>query len=74
MRAAVPKGVGLVRMVEFDDFDRLEEPCRLLREMHGQHGADREVRRDEHRDLGLAVSQLRTAPAVCRRPVVPTTA
>ena len=41
-----------MRVVELDDFDRLEEPGRLLREMHGQHRADREVRRDEHRDIG----------------------
>ncbi len=41
--------VGLVRVVQFDDFDRFEEPRGLLGEMHGQHRADGEVRRDEHR-------------------------
>ena len=40
-------------MVQFDDFHRLEEPCRLLGELHGQHGTDREVGRDEDGDVGF---------------------
>jgi hypothetical protein len=40
-------------VVQFDDFGGLEEPGSLLRKMHGQHRADGEVRRDEHRDIRL---------------------
>jgi len=41
-----------------DDFDGLEMTRGLLGEMHRQHGADGEIRRDEDRDAGLSPTTL----------------
>jgi 4-hydroxy-tetrahydrodipicolinate reductase len=42
--------VDLLRVVQLDDLDRLEEPGRDLREPHREHRADGEVGRDDHAD------------------------
>ncbi|CAM5732863.1 hypothetical protein SHIRM173S_04692 [Streptomyces hirsutus] len=52
-------GVHLVRVVQFDDLDGLEVRGGDLRELHGQHGADGEVRCDEHTRLRRLVEQAR---------------
>ena len=46
--------VELRRVVELDDLGRVEVARRLGGEAHHQHGADREVRREEDRHAGLA--------------------
>ena len=50
--------VDLVRVVHLDDLDGLEERRGGGGEAHHQHGADREVRDDEHADLGVVTEQL----------------
>jgi hypothetical protein len=40
-------------MVQLDDLDRVEEARRLLREVHRQHCADREVGGDEDGHIGF---------------------
>src|SRR5690606_30614806 len=50
-------GVGLVRVVQFDDLGRLEVGGRLGREVHHEHGRDAEVGGDEHVDARARVEQ-----------------
>jgi hypothetical protein len=45
-------------VVHLDDLDGLEERCGRGGEAHHQHGADREVRHDEHAHLGVISEQL----------------
>ena len=45
-------------MVQLDDLDGREEPGRLLGEPHEQHGADAEVGRDDHPEVGLGLEPL----------------
>ena len=42
------RGVGLLRVVQFDHLRRFEVRRGLLREVHRQHRANREVRGDQH--------------------------
>jgi hypothetical protein len=44
--------------MHLDDLGRLEERCRGGGEAHHQHGADREVRDDEHTDLRVIAEQV----------------
>ena len=70
------RGVDLVRVVQLDDLDRLEEPGRLGGELHHQHRADREVRRDQDPDVRGRVqpaSDRTWASRSAPNPVVPTT-
>ena len=70
------RGVDLVRVVQLDDLDGLEEAGGLRGEAHHQHRAEREVGRDEHADAGR-VGEPARATASSRsasKPVVPTTA
>lgn len=40
-------------MMQLNDLGRVEKPCGLLGEMHGQHRSDREVWRYQHRCVGF---------------------
>ena len=60
-------GVGLVGVVQLDDLDGLEVAGGLLRELHGQDGADGEVRGDEHAGLRGGGEPGRSAARAARR-------
>src|SRR5699024_1096749 len=49
------RGVDLARVVQLDDLHRLVEARGLLRELHHQDRADREVRCDEHPDAPVGL-------------------
>ena len=74
-RRGAARRVDLVRVVQLDDLDRLEEAGRLRGEPHHQHRADGEVRRDEHADArARRRASARTASSrSSSKPVVPTT-
>ena len=47
-RRGARRRIGLLRVVQFDHLSGLKVRRRLLREVHRQHRADREVRSDQH--------------------------